>query len=92
MTMVVVAHDCQVLDADIRPGPHDAVADMVITPGSGVLTCTPSLPKPDGILWDELRTAWADSGIPYVRDLVAELDPDPILTRSGRPRWPEGAL
>jgi 5-formyltetrahydrofolate cyclo-ligase len=86
--VVVVVHDCQVLDADIRPGPHDAVADTVITPG-GILTCAPPLAKPDGIFWDELRGIWADSGIPYVRDLVAELDPDP-LPRAARPRWREG--
>jgi 5-formyltetrahydrofolate cyclo-ligase len=86
--VVVVAHDCQVLDADIRPGPHDAVADTVITPG-GILTCTPPLPKPDGILWDEIRGFWANSGIPYVRDLLAELDPGPGAPPA-RLRWREG--
>jgi 5-formyltetrahydrofolate cyclo-ligase len=86
--VVVVVHDCQVLDADIRPGPHDAVAGTVITPG-GILTCEPPLAKPDGIFWDELRGTWADSGIPYVRDLVTELDPDP-LPPAARPRWREG--
>jgi 5-formyltetrahydrofolate cyclo-ligase len=86
--VVVVVHDCQVLHADIRPGPHDAVADMVITPG-GILTCAPPLAKPDGIFWGELRGTWADSGIPYVRDLVAELDPGPV-PRAARPRWREG--
>ncbi|HEY0934787.1 MAG TPA: 5-formyltetrahydrofolate cyclo-ligase [Trebonia sp.] len=87
--VVVVAHDCQVLDADIRPGPHDAVADTVITPGAGVTACAPPLPKPDGIFWAEIRTAWAGSGIPYVRELIAELDPDPVLTAPARPRWRE---
>ncbi|HEY1822059.1 MAG TPA: 5-formyltetrahydrofolate cyclo-ligase [Trebonia sp.] len=86
--VVVVAHDCQVLDADIRPAPHDAVADTVITP-SGILACTPPLPKPDGIFWDEIRGAWADSGIPYVRDLVTELDPGPA-GQPARLRWREG--
>jgi 5-formyltetrahydrofolate cyclo-ligase len=87
--VAVVAHDCQVLDADIRPGPHDAIADTVITPGGGVAACTPPLPKPDGIFWEEIRTAWADSGIPYVRELIAELDPDPVLAATARPRWRE---
>jgi 5-formyltetrahydrofolate cyclo-ligase len=86
-TVAVVVHDCQVLDADIRPGPHDAVADLVITPGGGVAACTPPLPKPDGIFWEELRTAWADSGIPYVHELIAELDPNPGLPATARPRW-----
>jgi 5-formyltetrahydrofolate cyclo-ligase len=85
--VIVVAHDCQVLDADIRPGPHDAVADLVITPGGGVAACTPPLPKPDGIFWEEIRTTWASSGIPYVRELIAELDPDPAA--AARPRWRE---
>lgn len=87
--VVVVAHDCQVLDADIRPGPHDAVADLVITP-AGLLTCVPPLAKPDGIFWDELRSAWAGRDIPYVRELLAELDPDPVRP-SARLRWREGA-
>ena len=86
--VVVVVHDCQVLDADIRPGPHDAVADMVVTP-DGILTCSPPLAKPDGIFWDEIRSTWADSDITYVRDLIAELDPDPA-PRPTLLRWREG--
>jgi 5-formyltetrahydrofolate cyclo-ligase len=72
--VVVIVHDCQVLDADIRPGPHDAIADLVLTP-TQTLRCTPPLPKPDGIFWDEIRLAWSDAS-PYVRELLAELRPD----------------
>lgn len=87
--VVVVVHGCQVLDADIRPGPHDAVADTVITP-DGTVSCSPPLAKPDGIFWDEMRGTWANSDIPYVRDLVAEFDPDPV-PGPGRLRWREGS-
>jgi len=86
--VIVVVHDCQVLDADIRPGPHDAVADTVVTP-DGVLACSPPLAKPDGIFWEEIRGTWAGGDIPYVRDLIAELDPAPA-PRTARPRWREG--
>jgi 5-formyltetrahydrofolate cyclo-ligase len=84
--VVAVVHDCQVLDAEIRPAPHDAVADLVVTPGA-TLTCSPALPKPDGIFWDELRADRIDA-VPYVRDLIAELQPTFVPT-VGRSRWPE---
>jgi 5-formyltetrahydrofolate cyclo-ligase len=86
--VVVVVHDCQVLDAEIRPSSHDAVADLVVTPGA-TLTCSPSLPKPDGIFWDEIRADRADA-VPYVRDLLAELQPTFAPTPT-RPRWQETA-
>ena len=60
----------------------------MVTP-DGILTCSPPLAKPDGIFWDEIRCTWADSDIPYVRDLIAELDPDPA-PRPARLRWREG--
>lgn len=68
--VVASVHDCQVLDTAMRPGPHDAVVDLVITP-TQVRQCAPSLPKPDGILWHEIRGA-ADLAVPYVHELVAQ--------------------
>jgi hypothetical protein len=70
---VAIAHDCQVLDADIQPGRHDAIADLVLTP-TQIVRCTPPLPKPEGIIWEEIRTMWNDD-ISYVRELREELAP-----------------
>jgi 5-formyltetrahydrofolate cyclo-ligase len=82
--VVVIVHDCQVLDADIRPSAHDAVADLIITP-AGIRACEPSLPKPEGIFWDEIRMS-RDEGGPYVRDLLAEHEPPrPRARRPIRP-------
>lgn len=69
--VLAIVHDCQVLDTGIRPGPHDAIVDTVITP-TREFNASPALPKPDGILWDELRTAGDDS-IGYVRELRATM-------------------
>jgi 5-formyltetrahydrofolate cyclo-ligase len=85
--VVVLAHDCQVLDVDIAPGAHDAVVDAVITP-TETLTCSPALPKPEGIVWDELRVGFPDD-IPYVRELLAELAPPAGSRTSTRARWRE---
>jgi 5-formyltetrahydrofolate cyclo-ligase len=85
--VAVIAHDCQVLDADIRPGRHDAVADIVITPTT-VLHCAPSLPKPEGIIWEEIRTMWNDD-ISYVRELRDELAPSDAASTSLPRRWRE---
>ena len=67
--LVVSVHDCQVLEAHVRPGPHDAVVDVIVTP-TRVLNCAPALPKPDGIFWREIRGQAASSN-PYVRELLA---------------------
>jgi len=83
----VIVHDCQVLDAEFRPGRHDAVADIVITP-TAVLHCTPSLPKPEGIIWEEIRSMWNED-ISYVTELRAELAPDLFAGRPLTQRWQE---
>ena len=68
--IAVSVHDCQVIDAQIRPAAHDAVVDIIVTP-TKTRICTPSLPKPDGILWNEIRVgSWSSS--PYVDELVRE--------------------
>jgi 5-formyltetrahydrofolate cyclo-ligase len=72
-TVAVSVHPCQVLEALIRPLPHDAVADIIITPDS-TRVCQPSLPKPDGLFWDEIRVSLDRAG-PYVRELLAERQP-----------------
>lgn len=69
-TLVVASvHDCQVLEARVRPGPHDAVVDVIVTP-ERIIRCSPALPKPDGIFWTELRGAESVDN-PYVRELLA---------------------
>ena len=70
-TVVVVAHSCQVVDADVRAAPHDAVADIIVTP-EGATGCRPRLPKPDGLFWEELRSTGGRAR-PYVDELTAEL-------------------
>ena len=84
-TVVASVHACQVLDALIRPVAHDAVVDVIVTP-DGTRACSPSLPKPDGIFWDEIRTGLDRAG-PYVRELLLERQPVPGLPRrpTGRP-------
>lgn len=84
-TVVASVHACQVLDAMIRPVAHDAVVDKIVTP-DGTRTCSPSLPKPDGIFWDEIRTS-LDRARPYVQQLLHERLPVPGLPRraTGRP-------
>lgn len=67
--IIVSVHDCQVLDARVRPGSHDAVVDVIITP-ERTLKCAPTLHKPDGIFWNEIR-GQAIRSKPYVRDLLA---------------------
>lgn len=67
--VVASVHGCQVLDAPVRPGPHDAVVDMIVTP-DGTKSCPSGLPKPDGIFWSELAAESRLAG-PYVRELLA---------------------
>lgn len=78
--VVVSVHDCQVLDAHVRPGPHDAVVDIIVTP-ERIHRCAPRLPKPDGIFWHEIR-GQAVRNKPYVRDLIA---------RQEAPAWADAA-
>lgn len=67
--VIVSVHDCQVLDVRVRPGTHDVVADVIMTP-ERAFRCAPNLPKPDGIFWYEIRGQEVRSK-PYVRDLLA---------------------
>ncbi len=67
--IVVSVHDLQVLDTPMRAAAHDAVVDLIITP-ERTRYCAPSLPKPDGIFWDEIRGGIANAG-PYIRELVS---------------------
>lgn len=84
-TVAASVHSCQVLDAIIRPLAHDAVVDVIVTPEQ-TRVCSPSLPKPDGIFWDEIRTSLDQAG-PYVQQLLHERQPVPALShhrQSGR--------
>ena len=72
-TVAASVHSCQVLDAIIRPGAHDAVVDVIVTPEHTKI-CAPSLPKPDGICWDEIRTNLSHAG-PYVQGLLNQWQP-----------------
>lgn len=82
-TVVAVVHSCQIVDADIRPVPHDAVVDLIVTPEATALA-SPPLPKPDGLFWDEIR-AGVDRSRAYVSELLAELQPNGVapLARPG---------
>ena len=80
-TVVASVHSCQVLEAMIRPVAHDAVVDVIVTP-EHTRICSPSLPKPDGIFWDEIRSN-RQAG-PYVRQLLNERLPVPTLSRPPR--------
>ncbi|MCW2526278.1 MAG: 5-formyltetrahydrofolate cyclo-ligase family protein [Pseudonocardiales bacterium] len=82
-TVAASVHSCQVLDAMIRPVAHDAVVDVIITPEQTRI-CTPSLPKPDGIFWDEIRTSLDQAG-PYVQGLLNERQPIPAMSRRPLP-------
>ncbi len=86
-TVVASVHSCQVLDAMIRPVAHDAVVDIIVTPDETRI-CSPSLPKPDGIFWDEIRTGLDRAG-PYVQELLNERQPIPGLLRR-TPNHPAG--
>lgn len=69
--VVAVVHSCQVLDVEVRRGPHDAVADLIVTPGEAI-PARPPLPKPDGLLWAEIQ-AGAPRSQAYVSDLLSEI-------------------
>lgn len=64
--VVVSIHDCQVLDADIRPGTHDVVADVLLTP-TRLIACEHDFPKPDGTYW---RSARRHSSLAHALDVT----------------------
>lgn len=68
--VVASVHSCQVIDAPIRPGRHDVIVDLIVTPGR-LLRCPPTFPKPAGLFFDELRVD-PDRAGPYVRELLAD--------------------
>jgi 5-formyltetrahydrofolate cyclo-ligase len=68
--VAVSVHGCQVLEVDIRPGPHDVVADVVVTPET-THRVEAALPKPAGIVWDEIPVDQDQAG-PYISALLAE--------------------
>ncbi len=67
--VVVVVHDCQVLEAQIRPNEHDVLADLIVTPSQNH-ECASVQPKPAGIYWHEIL-ANGDRQSPYVAELAA---------------------
>ncbi len=48
--IIISIHDCQLLDADIPPGPRDVVADVVVTP-TRLIETDHDFPKPDDAYW-----------------------------------------
>jgi 5-formyltetrahydrofolate cyclo-ligase len=85
--VVAVIHSCQLLDVDVRPGHHDAVADLIITP-EGAVAPASVLPKPDGLRWEEFQAGIGDSKA-YVSDLLSEITstkPAAIRHRAGARR------
>ncbi len=65
--VAAVVHDCQYVEMDLNPGPHDTLCDLVVTP-----TRTIRIPNPrksdTGVLWDKLAPGMLDS-IPPLREL-----------------------
>lgn len=65
--VVAVAHDCQVLDVDLDPQPHDTVVDYIVTP-TQTITIPRTYQKPVGINWDILSKEMVDT-IPPLQEL-----------------------
>ena len=76
--VIAVVHSCQLLDVDVRPGPHDAVADLIVTPEGAVEPVT-ALPKPDGLRWEEFRSGTGYSTA-YISDLLSEMASTKLAT------------
>ena len=75
-TVVCVVHDCQVIDADLVPGPLDVTVDVLVTP-SGVHATRRSWPRPDGIAWDRLDPDLLDQ-LDYFEALHDQRAPRPL--------------
>lgn len=65
--IVAVVHDCQVVDLELTPEPHDTIVDYVVTP-TRVIRTSRTLPKPQGILWDKIDPAMLEQ-IPPLKEL-----------------------
>ena len=69
--VVAAVHDCQVVDAEVTPSPHDTVIDYIVTP-TRVIETGRRYKKPTcGILWDKLREDMLPSIAP-LRELRAK--------------------
>ncbi len=73
--VITTVHPCQVLDRDLPMTAHDGPLDVIVTPDE-TIPCAGGLPKPAGILWDDLPDEKV-AGIPALRDLR----PDPSTVR-----------
>lgn len=51
--VVAVVHDCQVVDLELEPSPHDTIVDCIITP-ERALPVSRIYPKPQGIFWEQV--------------------------------------
>jgi 5-formyltetrahydrofolate cyclo-ligase len=65
--VIALVHDCQVVDSDLQPSPHDTVADLIVTP-TRVIEVPKVHPKPGGINWAVLPAHYLDE-IPPLREL-----------------------
>jgi len=75
--IVAVAHDCQLVDLELRPSPSDALVDILVTPG-GIHTITPDQPKPDGLIWSQLSKDLLPL-IPLLKELYMRRKQQPAL-------------
>jgi 5-formyltetrahydrofolate cyclo-ligase len=78
-TCVAVVHDCQVIDAMLRPEVLDTVCDLIFTPTRVINTHLSSscrVPKPNcGVLWHRLQATMLED-IPPLKELQ-ELERSP---------------
>ncbi|MEM0023844.1 MAG: 5-formyltetrahydrofolate cyclo-ligase [Thermofilaceae archaeon] len=66
--VVVIAHDVQVIEANLPVEPHDTVADIIVTPSRVIFTGS-KMKKPKGINW-ALVTKEMLEEIPPLRELA----------------------
>ncbi len=66
--VVAAGHDCQVVDVNVKAGPHDTAIDYIVTP-TRVITTRREFKKPTGgVLWTALPPAMK-AAIPPLQEL-----------------------
>ena len=68
--VVAVAHDCQVIEQDFPPDPHDTIVDYIVTP-SRTLKVNSTYPKPAGLFWEKISQDLLDT-IPPLQELWSQ--------------------
>ncbi len=65
--VIVLAHDCQVVDVDLTPSAFDSVCDWIVTPTRTIQVPDPHKPTV-GIMWERLAPGMMEA-IPPLREL-----------------------